>query len=188
MKDLETNSLWSHLLGKCMEGDLKGTRLETLPALLTDWETWNRTHPETTVMLMRRSARNFTREIYRQPGNFVFGMSDGEHSRSWSFRDLKSHPLINDTFVTQPIVVAFHAQSATPFVFDRRVGEKILTFKAEDGKVVDQETGSNWDLEFGVATAGEMKGQKLKALVAITSFKRAWTDFHPNSVRWKPRE
>ena len=71
MKDLETKSLWSHLLGKCMEGELKGTQLMTLPALLTDWETWNRIHPETTVLLMRRTDNQFTRGMYRQLQNFV---------------------------------------------------------------------------------------------------------------------
>ena len=188
MRDLETKSLWSHLLGKCMDGDLQGARLETLPALLTDWQTWNRTHPETTVMLMRRSAHNFTRDMYRQLGDFVVGMSDGKNSKSWSFRDLNSHPLINDTFAEQPIVIAYQIQSATPFVFDRRVDQKTFTFIVKDGKIFDQETGSSWDLEFGVATDGEMKGKKLKALVAISSFRRAWSDFHPGSERWKPEK
>jgi hypothetical protein len=116
------------------------------------------------------------------------GMSDGKNAKSWSFRDLEAHPLINDTFSAEPIVVAYQARSATPFVFDRRVNEKTLTFVAEGEKIVDQETGSTWDLEFGVATGGELTGQKLKALVAISSFKQAWANVHPNSERWKPEE
>ena len=31
MQDLETRSLWSHMLGECMAGELKGARLTMLP-------------------------------------------------------------------------------------------------------------------------------------------------------------
>ncbi len=49
MVDTETESLWSHLLGKAMEGELKGTVLETLPATMVSWQSWKADHPATTV-------------------------------------------------------------------------------------------------------------------------------------------
>ena len=187
MMDRETESLWSHLLGKSMRGKLKDTQLESLPALLTDWETWKRTRPETTVMLMRRTSKGFTREMYRELRGFVVGMSDGTHSKAWSFKDLEAHPIVNDTFGEQSIVVVFDRRSATPFVFDSHVDDRTLTFSQnEQGNIIDQQTGSAWDMEFGVAIAGKLKDKKLKPLVAISSFSKAWKDFHPESEYWRP--
>jgi hypothetical protein len=186
MMDSETESLWSHLLGRSMRGELVDTQLETLPALLTDWETWKRTHPETTVMLMRRTADGFTRDMYRDLRGFVAGMSDGENCKAWSFKDLESNPLINDTFGEQPIVVAFQKESATPFVFIRKLDGRSLSFAVKDAMIVDQQTESTWDMEFGVATGGELKGKKLQPVVAISSFSEAWKKFHPESEYWEP--
>ena len=188
MMDKETESLWSHLLGKCMDGELKGTVLKTLPGSLTDWESWKEKYPETKVLLMRRTAQSFTREMYTDLRHFVAGMSDGKNSKAWSFADLKDNPIINDTFADQPVVVVFDKKSSTPFVFDCRVDGVALTFAEENGKYVDKQTGSEWDLEYGVGTEGSMKGKKLKPLVVISSFSRAWSNFHPESEYWIPEE
>ena len=159
MKDLETESLWSHLLGRSMQGELVDTQLETLPSLLTDWESWKKTHPETSVMLMRRSAKGFTRDMYRDLGRFVVGMSDGDKSKAWSFQDLKVHPLVNDLFDGQPILIAFDAKSATPYAYSRKLDGKSITFLVKGGEVVDEQTGSTWDLDHGVSTDGTFKGK-----------------------------
>ena len=186
MMDRETKSLWSHLLGRSMRGELKDTQLQTLPALLTDWATWKKIHPETSVMLMRRTAEGFTRDMYRDLRKFVAGMSDGENSKAWSFKDLESQPLVNDTFVGQPIVVAFDRKSATPFTYSRKLDGKTLSFVIKDRKIIDEQTGSTWDLEFGVSTAGGLKDKKLEPVVTISSFREAWKNFHPDSEYWKP--
>jgi hypothetical protein len=34
MRNVETGSLWSHILGEAMQGDLKGTTLQPLPTEL----------------------------------------------------------------------------------------------------------------------------------------------------------
>ena len=47
MQDKETGSLWSHLLGRAMRGDLQGQRLDRLPGLMTDWKTWRELYPQT---------------------------------------------------------------------------------------------------------------------------------------------
>ena len=40
MYDHETGSLWSQFLGQAVRGQLAGTKLEFIPALMTDWATW----------------------------------------------------------------------------------------------------------------------------------------------------
>ena len=66
MRDAETGSLWSHLLGKAMRGLLAGTELELLAGSMTDWKTWRDEHPDTTVVMLSRTAREFRREFYKQ--------------------------------------------------------------------------------------------------------------------------
>jgi len=96
MKDLETESLWSHLLGEAMDGPLVGTRLETLPAVMTDWETWKKRHPHTTVAHLSRTAHFFRREMYDAPERFVIGFAQGGAARAWPFDQLAYRPLLND--------------------------------------------------------------------------------------------
>ena len=57
MRDLQTGSLWAHLLGECMEGPLKGKTLTPIPAAITSWKEWKTAHPNTTVLSLKRSAK-----------------------------------------------------------------------------------------------------------------------------------
>lgn len=186
MMDLETKSLWSHLLGRSMRGTLQDTELEPVTSLLTDWETWQRTHAKTTVMTLPRATDKFTRGYYRDLNKFVVGMADANQAKAWGFHDLSNHPLINDNFAGQPIVIHFDEKSATPFVYERKVGDQHLTFVRKDKRNIDEQTKSTWDLESGVATDGKLKDKKLKPVVATSSFRKAWQNFHPQSEYWKP--
>ena len=47
MYDKETGTLWSQLLGEAVSGELVGTKLEFLPAVLTTWASWREMHPDT---------------------------------------------------------------------------------------------------------------------------------------------
>ena len=66
--------LWSHLLGRCVEGELKDTRLVTLPGDMVTWEAWRDEHPETTVLNMSRTNQNYTRDFYEKPELFLIGI------------------------------------------------------------------------------------------------------------------
>ena len=66
MRDLETESLWSHILGECMQGELKGKKLELIPAEMTTWKQWLADHPQTTVLDMSPTAKRFDRECFKR--------------------------------------------------------------------------------------------------------------------------
>ena len=65
----------------------------------------------------------------------------------------------------------------------RQVDELVLTFVQKDGTVRDQETGSTWRMEQGLALDGPLEGQVLRAVPYIPAFPSAWEDFYPDS-RW----
>ncbi len=51
LADDATGSYWSQLLGEAICGPLGGERLDIVPSTITDWRTWRREQPETTVVL-----------------------------------------------------------------------------------------------------------------------------------------
>ena len=188
MIDTETDSLWSHLLGEAMQGELKGARLEVLPSLMTDWGTWRKLHPNSTVVMLKRTSSRFNREFYRNGMHrFVLGYASGENAVAWPFEALEKQPAINDKLHDTPLLVVFDSPSSTAFLFDRRVGDRTLRFDIKDGKLLDDETKSVWNAHTGQATAGPLKGQQLTPLAGVVSFRRAWMIFHPTTRLWEAK-
>ena len=181
MYDRETGSLWSHILGEAMEGRLKGTQLKQIPSVMTDWKTWRTQHSDSTVAWISRTSTEYRREFYRRPEQFVLGIAGEGKPKAWGFDQLSRTLTINDTWNDGPVLVAFDARSVTARLYDRKLGERTLTFRNAEGKLVDNETGSTWELITGRAVAGPMAGKFLRPLPAIVSFKQAWSRFHPKS-------
>jgi hypothetical protein len=67
--------------------------------------------------------------------------------------------------------------------FSRRVGDQKLSFIVEDGAVIDTLTRSRWNI-FGRATAGQLKGRRLKPAEATDSFWFDWAAFYPDTEVW----
>ena len=188
MIDKETGSLWSHILGEAKRGPLKGTELESLPSAMTDWKTWRKKHPQTTVVLLSRTSRNYRRDFYRNPQAFVMGYASGEIARAWRFDRLRKQPVVNDRFGKRPLLITFDVNSSAPYLYDRRLDGKTLTFELRGGKIVDVGSGSEWDEATGKCLRGKLQGKQLKPLPGIISFRRAWERFHPKSQYWKPSD
>jgi len=181
MKDLETESLWSHLLGEAMAGPLVGAELETLPAVMTDWETWKARYPQATVAHLPRTANVFHREIYDSPERFVLGYAEGGAARAWPFDELSDRPLLNDEVDGAKLLVVFEERSGTGRLYGRTLDGQVLSFVERGGAVVDKQTGSTWDQRHFHANAGPLAGEQLKPLPGVVSFRRAWEAFHPES-------
>lgn len=187
MMDLQTRSLWSHTLGRAMRGPLEGEHLEALPSVMTDWRTWRDKFPKTSVLNLSRSSREFHRSVYRDPSLFVVGISVGPVARAWPFDELVRQPVLNDSVNDVPLLVVFLPESHTAMVFNRRSGDRLLTFSRKDGKLVDDQTGSQWDPISGVATDGSLQGAKLIPEFGMVAFRGTWRDFYPHSSYWQPR-
>jgi hypothetical protein len=68
-------------------------------------------------------------------------------------------------------------------VFDPRFDGRQLDFEVADGKIIDSETGSRWDLT-GRATSGPLKGSRLEQRVSLDAFWFAWAAFVPFTEVW----
>lgn len=180
MMDTETKSLWSHLLGECVHGKLKGTVLDTIPCEMLTWAAWKKQYPKTTVLNLSRTHKEFTKDIYKTPANFVLGWVVDDQAYSCSMEVLQKQPVRNLTAGKAALVLTFDANSTAARLYSRRVDGQELTLAADKpGFMRDKETDTTWDVT-GLAVEGKLKGKRLEAQVGIMSFSRAWKTFHPN--------
>ena len=187
MVDRETNSLWAHMLGEAMQGPLTGTKLKSLPAVMTVWGRWKQDHPATTALLMRRTSVVYFRDALMPDGGLILGFYGRKGTRIWDLFHLNQHNIVNDEFEGRPLLVHFDRPSFTAFIYDRRVNGRILEFERRNLDTIDKQTKSRWNLRTGQCLTGPLKGRRLKALAGIISDAAHWSVFHPvNDSQWKP--
>ena len=189
MIDEETRSLWSHLLGEAMQGPLQGTQLEAVPAEMVTWGSWKREHPQTTVLNLSRTARNYVKQFYRRPRDFVFAWIENGQAYAAGFDVLTKNPVLNVKLAKSTMVVTFDRDSTAAHLFSSVVDERTLQFVGDKpGRMKDSQTESIWNSNTGTAVQGPLKGKRLQQLVGIVSYARAWKVFHPDSKSVKPTE
>jgi len=186
MQDTQTDSQWSHFLGRAMAGPLEGSRLETFPSELTTWGQWRRKHEDTTVLNLPRSSKQFVRDVHRKPENFVYGFLIDGHAYHASFAVLQQSPLINLEYRGRVLLISFDPTGTSAQLFERSLDEQTLTFHStEDGRMQDLQTDTIWSPQTGVAISGPLEGRSLTQQVGMPAFIEAWKTFHPDSQEVK---
>ncbi len=180
--DHETDSIWSQPIGQAFRGPLQGTQLELLPFQLTTWSNWVESYPETLVMINDVNRLGFSRQGF-QP-NFVVALIIDDQAKAYYYEDIEAAGVINDTLAGTPILVWAENNEYTAFI--RQQGDQTLTFKIENGLVVDQETGSVWDISRGLAKEGPLAGEGLQPVPNLSSFDWAFKDFYPEGDFYQP--
>ncbi len=95
-------------------------------------------------------------------------------ARAYPHQILIWHEIVNDTLAGRPIAVTFCPLCNTSLVFDRRAGERTLTFgttgnlRKSDLVMWDRQTESWWQQFSGEAVVGRLTGTKLTAIPAQT--------------------
>ena len=116
---------------------------------------------------------------------------------AYSFELLEREQVINDTVNGEDIVVFWQAGAVSALdavdidasrdvgmalMFSRRLDSgQILTFRSQSGRIVDNETGSVWNI-FGEATEGPLATMQLRQLHAFPHFWFAWAAFYPDTA------
>ena len=204
MYDHQTDTLWSQFLSKGVEGPLKDTNLEVLPATQTTWEAWRELHPDTRVLRKTSSVTTDSYVNYYESGEagihgqfntddrlyakeLVVGVNLDGNPKAYPFTTLTAERVVNDTFAGADILIFFDAATGAALAFDRSPGDKPLTFRIEGEPagtrtvLIDEETGSRWTAFTGSAIDGEMKGSRLERIPSHLSFWFAWSDYHPQT-------
>jgi hypothetical protein len=177
--DHQTESVWSQPWGRAIAGPLKGVELKLLPSQLVPWGTWKETHPNTLALKMDRAR--YGRETFRP--QYVIGVILGESATAFPYQLAARVGIINDDVGPYPVVVYVNPEAHSVHVYLRQMDERVLTFVSRDEAIQDQETGSTWQMDRGLAVDGPLKGQILRSVPYISAFPEAWRDFYPDS-RW----
>ncbi len=202
MYDRQTETYWSQLLGEAVEGPLKGTQLEFVPAWFTTWGEWKAQFPAT-VALEKGSMQGDSYSGYYRDGragvigethdddrldtkDFVVGVEHEGQAVAYAFDVLRNEPVINDVVGELPVLVVFIGEGETGLVYDRRLDSQELTFNGETGELIDNQTGSMWDPWRGVAINGPLEGEILLRVPSTRAFWFGWKDWYPDTGVYRP--
>jgi hypothetical protein len=129
------------------------------------------------------------------PMERVLSVSMAGKHRLYPLSLLESRPVVNAELDGKPYVVFAKPGMASPLddsrieqgraipaatAFGRALDRRTLEFVFRDGRRIDQQTGSEWNL-LGEAVAGPLKGKRLPALDSGVHFAFAWLAFNPES-------
>lgn len=211
MHDRQTGSLWTQVTGEALRGPLEGMRLRKIPSVMTTWGRWKREHPDTLALV--RDEEEVRPDHYHEYqtsekiGIFatknpderlggkhpILGLAPdqlGEHGAVAYV--MERFDLLQDEVAGRPIVVvADPEQNVSGRIFLRSDGESVLTFQHAGGRlsrVVDEQTGTIWNLLEGVAVEGPLSGHRLETIPSVPAYWFAWAAFYPGSQLRPPAE
>ena len=125
----------------------------------------------------------------------VVTLNVGDVAVAYPFEALEDQPVINDTINGQDVVIFFAGGTLSAFagrsysdnravgstgVYEPVVDGQKLTFKVEADVIVDEETGSKWNI-LGIAVEGPLEGSRLAPVVHANHFWFAWAAFNPET-------
>ena len=201
MYDRQTESYWSQLLGEAVEGELQGTELEFVSSWFTSWSAWVAEHPNTIALDKgsNRSTDSYTGYYTNgQAGiigeaidddrldtkDFIIGVEHEGSAKAYPFSALSRESIVNDTLNDLDLVVVFVREGSTGIVFERQLDELTLTFQHDEttGQMIDEETGTLWDIWRGIGLEGELEGHVLRRVPSTRSFWFGWKDWYPDTA------
>jgi hypothetical protein len=116
----------------------------------------------------------------------VLAVSLGGDERAYPVRILVWHEIVNDTVGGVPVAVTYCPLCTSALAFDRRVGDRLVTFGTSgklylsDLVMYDRQTESLWSQLGGEAIAGVLAGTELDRLPVQTVAWSQWREAHPD--------
>jgi Protein of unknown function (DUF3179) len=119
----------------------------------------------------------------------VLGYID-DAGEAWAYpvKILDQHEILNDVLAGRPVLVSYCPLCASGIVYDRRIGDEILTFSntsalhENDVVMVDRESGSYWWQVAGTGIVGPRTGAELSLLASGMFGWGDWRNAHPDGA------
>ena len=208
--DRETDSNWSQILLKSVEGPQKNERLTTYHLVETTWGTWRKMFPNSMVM---STETDFDRDYGRYPygdyrtnhNNLIFPISneDGRFDRKergmgvliedqakfYNLFDFADAEIVveDDVFMGEELVVVGSQEHNFISVFHRTLPDgTTLDFSPVDlqgeeiGAIIMQDSEGNDWNLLGIAENGPRAGTRLSAPESFIGYWFAWATFYPD--------
>jgi hypothetical protein len=200
-------TLYSGLTGEAFAGPKKGTRLEPIPTVVTDWGLWLGRYPHNVAyhMFDRYRPTELPSSVHTDsvksrlpaddrlpPDTAVLGVRAGGEERAYPLAQLAEQHLVADTLAGRPIIVVWYAPTRTAVAYEPLAspakpaeGKPQPVTLEYDSKVPeapfrDRQTGSHWDIA-GRAVAGPLQGWTLTWLDGTQVKWFAWAAEYPQT-------
>jgi hypothetical protein len=116
------------------------------------------------------------------PKTMLLSVSYDDAVKVYPYSECYKSRAVNDAVAGHSVVILFASEkNQTPAAYLRRLDGRELTFKGQDSRIYDEETGSTWNIA-GTALDGKLKGQKLTPIAATHCLWFGWWATYPNSV------
>lgn len=202
--DRATNSNWSQLLLKSVNGSLSGQKAETYNLVETSWKTWKSMYPHSKVVSKNtgytRSYGSYPYGAYRENESLIFPVSnsdnrlhakervlavfDGTNVKAFTFEKLQeNNTLILDVFPVNEILVTGNQQDNLMVAFQTETANGTqLDFQVIENQlpnILTDNEGNTWDV-FGRAVAGPRQGERLKTIPHMMGYWFSFAAFYPD--------
>ena len=192
MFDRQTDTLWNQFTGRPVVGPLAGSGIELVrrPVVITTWQDWQKTHPDTRILSLgtghQRDYRSGAvyQEYFASPDlmfpaladkrlslkDYVFGIQQFGAAKAWPLQAFAKRSVINDKVGNLAVVLVGTADSRTVRAYERGTRE----FRA-DGDGLRDAQGAAWKpTEAGLTGPG---GEVLPRVAGQVSYWFAWDGY-----------
>lgn len=197
--DRETDSYWSQLRLDCVNGELIGTKINTIPIVETSWETWRASYPNT-LLMNRNTGINRNYDVYpyddyitnndriffpvnnidnRLPAKErVLTVITAGGSRAYSINVFDEFKVLEDQVGTRSLFVAGSKSQNFMVAYDAS-GLTGFTPVVDALPVIAEDNSGNQITLTGDIVSGPRQGQKLEPVEAIIGYYFAMAAFYP---------
>lgn len=199
--DRATDSNWSQMRLDCVNGELQGEKVVTLPVVETTWATWQQMYPNTKVISTNTGfSRNYQRYPYgdyrTNNANIIFpvdneddrlpakdrvlGIIVGRQAKIYPVELFNGTPrLVVDSFAGKSLVVI--GSQEQNFIVAYETDGKTLEAVDNALPIIMRDEADNEYDAFGYAISGPDTGNHLTPVVSYIGYYFAWQAFYPGS-------
>lgn len=205
--DRNTDSNWSQMLNQSVNGELKGSEIQTVQLVEMSWGIFKQAFPNAKVLNTNTGfSRNYDQYLYGSdyPENnerilfpiynedprlerktLVHGIKYDLESKAYPINSFDTDlQVINDNVAGKQVVVAGSSDMNMVVSFESTLSDGTqLEFKAVNNNlpvIMEDQEGTRWDI-FGNAVSGPRQGEKLIATPGFNAYWFAWADFFQNT-------
>ncbi len=195
MYDTATKSLWNQFTGRPVVGKLVGSDIElkVLPVVITSWQDWLATHPDTTVLSLetgfqrdyrpgRAYAEYFAspelmfpvvvRDRRLAPKDRIFVLRDGDNEMAWALSLFRGGAVIHDRVGSLEVVLIGNSETETVRAYES--GGRVFSVVEADPSLLEHD-GASWAVTEDVLQGPS--GERLDRLPGHVAFWFAWQSY-----------
>ena len=200
--DRETDSNWSQMNLKCINGELMGKSAKAYQILETKWSTAKAWFPNAMVLTQQTGfTRNYSQYPYgpyRTSDQLIFSISteddrlplkervlgvinNDSRAKAYTFNDFKSRRLVKDIFGNNQLLILGSEEENYLLVYIQPPGLEfeLIENPVDPSIVLIDNENNQWNI-FGAAVNGPRTGEQLQSPPAFIGFWFSWGAFYPD--------